>query len=144
MTQRPTPVPDLMAKRVQVSLDLLHCLPYIRSSFDSPDIDEEECDRRKDEFMIEMTDLEKQFLALKDQLYIERLSQVERKLEEVKAGRAQEYLQPLEELQENMRIRTEVAGVMSQLKLTNIQCQHDAEMLANQQNLEVRLETVSV
>lgn len=101
------------------------------------DIDEEECDRRKDEYMIEMTDLEKQFLALKDQLYIERLSQVERKLEEVKAGKAQEYLQPLEELQDNMRIRTEVAGIMRQMKLDNIKCQYDAEMLANQQNFEV-------
>lgn len=106
------------------------------------DIDEEECDRRKDEYMLEMTDLEKQFLALKDQLYVERLSQVERKLEEVKAGRAQEYLQPLEELQENMRIRTEVAGVLSKLKLENIQCQYDADMLANQQNLEVSRHTI--
>ena len=102
------------------------------------DIDEEECDRRKDEYMIEMSDLEKQFLALKDQLYVERLSQVEHKLEEVRAGRAQEYLQPLEELQENMRIRTEVAGILSQLKITNIKCQYEAEMLANKQNFEVR------
>ncbi|CAG2110413.1 unnamed protein product [Medioppia subpectinata] len=103
---------------------------------ESSDIDEEECDRRKDEYMVEITDLEKQFLALKDQLYVERLSQVEHKLEEVRAGRAAEYLQPLEELQENMRVRTEVAGIVSQLKLTNIKCQFEAEKLANQQNFE--------
>jgi len=103
---------------------------------ESSDIDEEECDRRKDEYMIEMTDLEKQFLALKDQLYVERLSQVEHKLEEVRAGRAAEYLQPLDELQENMRVRTEVAAIVSQLKLTNIKCQFEAEMLANEQNFE--------
>jgi hypothetical protein len=84
-----------------------------------------------------MTDLEKQFLALKDQLYVERISQVERKLEEVRAGRAQEYLQPLEELQDNMRERIEVAGILSELKITNIKCQYDAEMIASKQNFEV-------
>jgi breast cancer metastasis-suppressor 1-like protein len=86
-----------------------------------------------------MTDLEKQFLALKDQLYVERISQVERKLEEVRAGRAQEYLQPLEELQDNMRERIEVAGILSQLKITNINSQHEAEMIASKQNFEVFL-----
>ena len=40
----------------------------------------------------------------------ERLAQVEAKLQEVKAGRAPEYLNPLAQLQENMRIRTQVAG----------------------------------
>lgn len=84
-----------------------------------------------------MADLEKQFIAIKDQLYIERLTQVERKLEEVRAGRAVEYLQPLEELQDNMRIRTEVAGILKELKVTNIKCQYDAELLACKQNFEV-------
>ena len=70
-------------------------------------------------------------------MYIERLSQVERKLEEVKAGRAIEYLQPLEELQDNMRIRTEVAGILRELKLSNVRCQHEAELIAAKQLLEV-------
>lgn len=43
-------------------------------------------------------------------LYRERLSQVEAKLEEVIAGKAPEYLEPLATLQENMQIRTKVAG----------------------------------
>ncbi len=43
-------------------------------------------------------------------LYKERLAQVELKLEEVRAGKAHEYLNPLTELQENMKIRTQVAG----------------------------------
>lgn len=43
-------------------------------------------------------------------LYKERMGQVDHKLEEVRAGRAAEYLNPLSQLQENMRIRTEVAG----------------------------------
>lgn len=43
-------------------------------------------------------------------LYKERMGQVDHKLEEVRAGRAVEYLNPLSQLQENMTIRTEVAG----------------------------------
>jgi hypothetical protein len=43
-------------------------------------------------------------------LYKERLSQVDIKLKEVIAGCAQEYLEPLANLQENMQIRTKVAG----------------------------------
>jgi len=84
----------------------------------------------------EMSDLEKQFLALKEQLYYERLSQVERKLNEVKAGQAIEYLQPLEELEENMKTRTEVAEILKGLKLQNIECQHDAEGVAAKQSFE--------
>ena len=44
-------------------------------------------------------------------LYKERISQIEQKLIEIKAGKAPEYLNPLAELQENMRISTEVAGL---------------------------------
>ena len=47
---------------------------------------------------------------LSTRLYKERLSQVDIKLQEVMAGCAQEYLEPLANLQENMQIRTKVAG----------------------------------
>ena len=43
-------------------------------------------------------------------MYKERQKQVEEKLEEVRAGKAAEYLQPLAVLQEDMRIATQVAG----------------------------------
>lgn len=56
---------------------------------------------------------------------------------EVRLGRAQEYLQPVEELQENCRIRIEVAGVLRELRLTNIQNKYDAEDQAAEQNFEV-------
>jgi len=103
---------------------------------ESPEIDEEECERRKVEFVGEMGDLEKQFFLLKDQLYMERLTQVEQKLEEVKAENALEYLQPLGELEDNKRTRTEVAEVLRGMKLANVECQHEAEMLAARQNYE--------
>lgn len=50
------------------------------------------------------------FFSVLHRLYKERLSQVDIKLQEVMAGCAQEYLEPLANLQENMQIRTKVAG----------------------------------
>ncbi|XP_053191434.1 breast cancer metastasis-suppressor 1-like protein-A isoform X1 [Scomber japonicus] len=77
---------------------------------DSSEMDEEDCERRRMECLDEMSNLEKQFTDLKDQLYRERLSQVNSKLAEVEAGRAAEYLEPLAVLLENMQVRTKVAG----------------------------------
>ena len=71
-------------------------------------------------------------------LYRERVTQIEKKLAEVKAGRAPEYLQPLEELQVNMKNRMEVSSIMRELRLSNITCKFDAEQLATEQNFEVR------
>lgn len=101
------------------------------------ELNEEECERLKDEMTVYMTDLEKQFVALKEQLYYERLNRVEVKLTEVRAGKSIDYLQPLEELQENLRVRTEVAGVLRDLRLENVNCIHQAEKVAAQQHLEV-------
>ncbi|PSN36344.1 Breast cancer metastasis-suppressor 1-like protein-A [Blattella germanica] len=106
-------------------------------SDDSSEMDEEECERRRNECMDNLVDLERQFTVLREQLYRERITQVDTKLSEVRCGRAQEYLQPLEELQENMRIRTEVAGILRELRLTNIRNKFDAEELAAKQNYEV-------
>ena len=52
-------------------------------------------------------------------LYKERLAQIDSKLEEVRAGRASEYLDPLQQLQEQMQIRTQVAGTFSPSISTN-------------------------
>ncbi|XP_016395156.1 breast cancer metastasis-suppressor 1-like protein-A isoform X1 [Sinocyclocheilus rhinocerous] len=77
---------------------------------ESSEMDDEDCERRRVECIDEMTNLEKQFTDLKDQLYKERLSQVDAKLQEVMSGKALEYLEPLANLQENMQIRTKIAG----------------------------------
>ena len=70
-------------------------------------------------------------------LYRERVTQIESKLAEVRAGRAPEYLQPLEELQINMKNRMEVSTVLRELRLNNINCKFEAEQLATQQNFQV-------
>uniref|UniRef100_A0A1B6EKX5 Breast cancer metastasis-suppressor 1-like protein-A n=1 Tax=Cuerna arida TaxID=1464854 RepID=A0A1B6EKX5_9HEMI len=101
---------------------------------DSSEMDEAECERRRTECMDNLADLERQFSILKEQLYKERLTQVETKLNEVRMGRAQEYLVPLDELQENCSIRIEVAGYLRQYRLTNIRNNFEAEEQAANQN----------
>lgn len=106
------------------------------SSSSSSEIDEEESERRKILILNDLSELEKQFVNLREQLYQARRERVLSKLDEVKAGKAPEYLQPLEDLQDQMRIRTEVAGILKEFRLKNIRCQYDAEQLAAKQNFD--------
>lgn len=103
---------------------------------DSSDMDVAECEKKRFEFIDDLTDLEKQFAILREQLYRERLTQIEAKLTEVKDGRATEYLQPLEELQVNMKNRTEVSSILKELRLNNINCKFEAEQVATEQNFQ--------
>ncbi|XP_069772911.1 breast cancer metastasis-suppressor 1-like protein-A isoform X2 [Narcine bancroftii] len=103
---------------------------------DSSEMDDEDCERRRTECLDEMSNLEKQFTDLKEQLYRERLSQVEAKLEEVIAGKAAEYLEPLATLQENMQIRTKVAGIYRELCLKTVKNQYECEVQAAFQHWE--------
>ncbi|XP_055520743.1 breast cancer metastasis-suppressor 1 homolog isoform X1 [Leucoraja erinacea] len=103
---------------------------------DSSEMDDEDCERRRTECLDEMSDLEKQFTDLKEQLYQERLSQVEAKLDEVIAGKATEYLEPLAVLQTNMKIRSEVAGVYKDLCLEVIRNRYECELQGARQHLE--------
>ncbi|XP_038612760.1 breast cancer metastasis-suppressor 1-like protein isoform X1 [Tachyglossus aculeatus] len=103
---------------------------------DSSEMDDEDCERRRMECLDEMSNLEKQFTDLKDQLYKERLSQVDAKLQEVIAGKAQEYLEPLATLQENMQIRTKVAGIYRELCLESVKNKYECEIQASRQHCE--------
>ncbi|KAL6105167.1 breast cancer metastasis-suppressor 1-like protein-A isoform X2 [Pungitius pungitius] len=103
---------------------------------DSSEMDEEDCERRRTECLDEMSNLEKQFGDLKDQLYHERLSQVNSKLGEVEAGRASEYLEPLAVLLENMQVRTKVAGIYRELCLESVKNKYECEIQAACQHWE--------
>ncbi|XP_061424413.1 breast cancer metastasis-suppressor 1-like protein [Lethenteron reissneri] len=103
---------------------------------DSSDMNEEDYERRRTECLSEMSDLERQFSDLKEQLYRERISQVDAKLEEVKTGKASEYLEPLASLQQNMQIRTEVAGVYKEFCLTVVKHKYECELQGARQHLE--------
>uniref|UniRef100_H3BCY2 BRMS1 like transcriptional repressor n=1 Tax=Latimeria chalumnae TaxID=7897 RepID=H3BCY2_LATCH len=103
---------------------------------DTSEMDDEDCERRRMECLDEMSNLEKQFTDLKDQLYKERLNQVDAKLQEVIAGKASEYLEPLEALEDNMQIRTKVAGIYRELCLESVKNKYECEIQAARQHCE--------
>lgn len=106
-------------------------------SDDSSEMDEAECELRRTECIEILADLERQSNVIREQLYQEKVTQVENQLSEVKSGRSSEYLIPLQALQENMSIRTEVAGILREMRLTNIKNKFDAEKQAALQNYDV-------
>nr|CAG4643626.1 EOG090X0IS7 [Ilyocryptus agilis] len=107
-------------------------------SEDSSEMDEEECENRRSECLDDMIDLEKQFTYLKEQLYHERITQIENKLQEVMSEQAAEYLGPLAELKEAVEVRIHVAGILRQLRIENIQNKALAEEAAASQDFESR------
>lgn len=82
-------------------------------------------------------DLEQQFTVLREQLYHERIKQIETHLSDVRNGRSQEYLEPLKRLTDNMQNRIEVAGVLKRLRLENINHKFLAEEQGANQHFEV-------
>ncbi|GLV35248.1 BRMS1 transcriptional repressor [Carabus blaptoides fortunei] len=105
-------------------------------SDDSSEMDESECEMRRNECMEILADLERQSNVIREQLYREKVSQVENQLVEVKNGRSQEYIGRLQTLQDNMKIRTEVAGILRNYRLANINNKFDAEEQAAKQNFD--------
>lgn len=99
------------------------------------ELDEVECNRRRNECVDDMIELERQFSEIREQLYKERLNQIESKLEEVAAGKAFEYLEPLNQLQEQMHVRTHVAGILKDLRIKTCQTKHESEELAANQHM---------
>jgi hypothetical protein len=76
-------------------------------------------------------------LGITFRLYRERITQIENKLQEVMAEQAAEYLGPLAELREAVAVRTQVAGILRQLRLENIKNKAVAEEVAATQDFEV-------
>nr|KAG5689572.1 hypothetical protein BaRGS_021093 [Batillaria attramentaria] len=103
---------------------------------ESTEMDEEECERRRLEFMEDLSELDRQFSELKDLMFRERAEQIELKLEEVKAGTAPEYLQPLKTLETNKKHRLEVAEILREYRIKAIKNKFESEELAAYQNME--------
>lgn len=72
-------------------------------------------------------------------LYKEKMAQVETDFIELRLGTAKHYREPLQELQDQMKSRLEVASVLRQFKLTNLKHKYEAEEQAIRQNFEVLL-----
>ena len=81
-------------------------------------------------------DLERQFIILKDLLYSERINLVDWELSEVKVGRSQEYLQPLQQLEEQLGQRKEVVDKLRSFRLENINHKFESKLQAAQQHYE--------
>lgn len=111
-------------------------------SDDSSEMDEDECERRRVECMDNLMDIEKQFYVVKEQLYKERIAQIDTKLIEVKGGKSEEYLIPLQALKDAMKTKMEVAGILKQFRLQNIKNKFLAEEQAALQNFESEKELV--
>lgn len=127
---------------------------------DSSELDETECERRTNGYVKSMSknifwngfffalefesnpllftgDLEHQFTILREQLYQERIKQIELNLNEVRNGRSQEYLEPLKHLTDTMQNRIEVAGILKRYRLDNINHKFHAEEQGAHQHFEV-------
>ncbi|XP_053695613.1 breast cancer metastasis-suppressor 1-like protein [Sabethes cyaneus] len=105
-------------------------------SDDSSEMSEGECERRRSDCLDNLTNLEKQFVILKEQLYKEKMSQVDQQLQEVRGGRSQEYLAPLQRLADNMNSRKEVAEILKNFRMENIRHKFESELQAARQHFE--------
>uniref|UniRef100_A0A182MNK7 Breast cancer metastasis-suppressor 1-like protein-A n=1 Tax=Anopheles culicifacies TaxID=139723 RepID=A0A182MNK7_9DIPT len=105
-------------------------------SDDSSEMSEGECERRRTNCQDNLTSLEKQFSILKEQLYKERIVQVDHKLQQIRGGRLQDYIIPLQQLQSNMDSRKEVAEVMKKYRVNNIMNKFESEQQACHQHFE--------
>lgn len=106
------------------------------SDDDSSEFDEADCDRRRTVCMEDMNDLESQFTSLRDQLYFERLEQIDFKLKDVKIETAAEYLNPLHELDQMKVRKIRIASVLRELRMENIRNKLQSEEKATRENHE--------
>lgn len=105
-------------------------------SDDSSEMSEGECERRRSDCLDNLTNLEKQFTILKEQLYKEKMNQVDQQLQDIRGGRSQEYLAPLQRLSDQMNSRKEVAEILKNFRMDNIRHKFESELQAARQHFE--------
>lgn len=89
-------------------------------------------------------DLEHQFTILREQLYQERIKQIDMNLNDVRNGRSLEYMEPLKQLTETMKNRIEVAEVLQRYRMENINHKFWAEDQGAHQHFEVELKVITI
>ncbi|XP_011505338.1 PREDICTED: breast cancer metastasis-suppressor 1-like protein isoform X3 [Ceratosolen solmsi marchali] len=105
-------------------------------SDDSSEMDEDECEQRKIECLDNLVDLERQFYLLREKIYEEKISQIEKNLIEIRAEKSEDYLKHVEHLKEIMKTKEAVAEVLKKYRLDNISNLFLSEELAAAQNLD--------
>eukprot|EP00794_Sanderia_malayensis_P020645 gene20645-22681_t len=106
------------------------------SSEESDSMDEVETEQKRLKYKDDIADLEKQFADLKEQLYMEKIEQVEKQLIEVQTNTASEYVIPMRELEESSMIRGEVAGHLKEFKFISLEHKFKAEIQAVEQHFK--------
>jgi len=108
-------------------------------SEESDSLDEGEAEDRRKRYVMDMNDLEKQFADLKEQLYKEKLTQIDDQLGKVNQSmkmEAKEYIGPLKQLEQDCEIRTEVAGYLKHYKIINVENQLQCELQSAEQHFQ--------
>ncbi|KAH8293358.1 hypothetical protein KR018_011575 [Drosophila ironensis] len=105
-------------------------------SDDSSELDASEIERRRAEHIEDLLSLERQFNQLREQYYFERMNLIDRQLQEVRSGRSEEFVQPQKELDKVYCTRIEVADVLRQYRLQNIEHKFLSEEQAAAQHYE--------
>lgn len=82
-------------------------------------------------------DLEQQFQILREQLYQERIKQIDIQLNDVRNDRSPDYLEPLQRLNENRDTRIQVAGILKGYRLENLSHTVSSEEQGALQHFEV-------
>jgi len=119
-------------------------------------LNEGEAEDRRQKYVSDMSDLEKQFADLKEQLYKERITQIDDQLGKVTQMNwekkkknsvneitnhaysmdAKEYTGPLKQLENDCHIRTEVAGFLKHYKMINLENQLQCELQSAEQHFQ--------
>ena len=120
---------------------------YLSSSYSSTEeysdsedvlapIDIFECEKRANECIAELHELERQFKLIKGQLCKERIAELEKKKIEIREERAEEYTSNLAILKNNLKNKLEVTDVLKEFRILNINNKYLAEEQAARQNFE--------
>lgn len=68
------------------------------------------------------------------------MNQVDQQLQDIRGGRSQEYLAPLQRLSDQMNSRKEVAEILKNFRMDNIRHKFESELQAARQHFEVRFD----
>jgi breast cancer metastasis-suppressor 1-like protein len=107
------------------------------SDGDSSLYDEVEAERRKVDCLDDMQFLEQQFSDLKELLFHEKVREIDERMKHISEEQAEEYLQPLRELEDSCYRRTQTAELQYNCKLQNIQNKYDEEVWSAEKDCQV-------
>ncbi|KAF6016983.1 BRMS1L [Bugula neritina] len=106
------------------------------SETESSEVDEFTIEHRKSECIADGQELEQAFQLVKNLLYEEKMKKIDNKLDALKEETAQEYLQPIKQLNEDYKQALKICDILKDLRLKLVEVQYDSEVLAAHQNTE--------